>query len=191
MLIDDIRAYARDKNIPIMRDKTIKELIDNIITNKPLRILEIGTAIGYSGIIMLSNSVAELMTIEIDEDRADIARGNFTKARLNNRVKLIVGDANEVIPCITLKYDFILLDGPKGHYNEMLPYLLEILNINGILFADNVLYMGLVEADEVGHKHRTIVNNMRKFLDMITNDKRLDSRIIKIDDGIIIAAKRY
>lgn len=187
----EIKHYAKAHNIPIMRDNTVSELIRCIDAVRPFKILEIGTAIGYSGIIMLENAKSALLTtIEIDEERAKIAKDNFIKWGLSERADIMVGDAEEIVPCLRVKYDFILLDGPKGSYYGMLPYLIELLNVGGMLFADNVLYMGLVKGDgEVGHKHRTIVGNMRRFLDAMMNNKELITEIIEIDDGIITGRK--
>ena len=190
MNINDIREYAEARHIPIMRLKSSDLLIKEIIDACPKRILEIGTAIGYSGIIMLLNSDAELLTVEIDEERGEVAKANFKALGVNDRVKLIIGDALEVVPCITGNFDFILLDGPKGHYQELLPDLTRLLNLGGILFADNVLYMGLVEGEDLpARKHRTIVINMRRFINEIMSSNDYNARLITIEDGIIIGRK--
>jgi len=191
-MFSEFEEYARKNKIPIMRKESVGELIRCIGEIKPVSILEIGTAIGYSGTIMLERApYSRLTTIEIDEERAEIARENFRKRGLYNRVDIMIGDATEIVPCITVNYDFILLDGPKGHYLEMLPYLLKILRKGGMLFSDNVLYLGLVEdKDYSGHKHRTIVNNMRGFIDRVLNDESLESRLLRIEDGILTAVKK-
>lgn len=190
-MLNDIIDYAITNRIPIMREDSVNILIDCVKEVKPRNILEIGTAIGYSGIIMLNNSPKDshLTTIEVDEERAMLAKANFKKFGYDNRVNIIIGDANEVVPCIDVEYDLILLDGPKGHYNSMLPYLVNVLSADGVLFADNVLYLGLVQGDALARrKHRTIVNNMRKFIDSMNNT--LECQLITIDDGIIIGRKR-
>jgi predicted O-methyltransferase YrrM len=187
---EKIREYAEARHIPIMRRESAELLIKEIKSCHPKRILEIGTAIGYSGLLMLLNSDAELLTVEIDEESAARAKANFKAYCLSDRVKLIIGDALEVVPCITGSFDFILLDGPKGHYAEMLPFLTNLLNPNGILFADNVLYMGMVEGEEIpARKHRTIVINMRRFVKEIMDSNDYTTNLISIEDGIIIGRK--
>lgn len=190
-MIEDIRKYALDNKIPIMRDATVEELIKSINEYKPRKILEIGTAIGYSGSIMLSNSKdAKLTTIELNYERAEIARKNFRDLGLYKRVNLMVGDAVEVLRCIEEKYDFVLLDGPKAHYYEMLPRIMDLLTVSGVIFADNVLFQGLVEKKGlINRKNRTIVNNMRKFIESVNNNTCLLSHLLRIDDGIMIARK--
>jgi predicted O-methyltransferase YrrM len=188
---EEILRYGRERHIPVMRDKSAEELIKRVRENSPADILEIGTAIGYSGILMLQSAPkAKLTTVEINEERAETAKGNFLKAGLSDRIKLLIGDAVEIIPCIRETFDFILLDGPKGHYLEMLPYLVKMLRKGGILFADDVMYLGLIEdKDYSGRKHRTIVNNMRGFIDAVIAEKSLETEIIRIEDGILISKK--
>lgn len=192
-MITDIKAYAEYNRIPIMRDQTIDYLIKFISSIQPKKILEIGTAIGYSGIIMLKNTYnSSLTTIELNEDRAEIARDNFIENKLDDRVEIIIGDCNEIIPMIETKYDFVLLDGPKGHYYELLPYLKNIINVNGGIFADNIMYMGLIKGNRVvPRKHRTIINSIRNFINDITSDNRFETELIDIEDGMIKAIKRY
>ncbi|MGI6701415.1 MAG: O-methyltransferase [Christensenellales bacterium] len=190
-MLNSIRQYAIENNIPIMRDSTVNALTNKIKELMPARILEIGAAVGYSGIIMLrSYDKAALTTIEIDEQRALKAKRNFKAAGLIDRAQVLIGDAVEIVPCIAEKYDFVLLDGPKGQYCAMLPYLINMLNRGGEIFADNALYFGkTMDMSYNGHKHRTIVRNMRKFIDALYADGRMHTRLIKTDDGIIIAKK--
>lgn len=190
-MVDDIKRYAIDNHIPIMRDDTIKALIEALTAHNPKNILEIGTAIGYSGSIVLNSCKdALLTTIEIDDDRAEMARDNFNRLGLYHRVNLMKGDADEILGFIEEKYDFILLDGPKAHYYEMLPRIIELLTDNGVIFADNVLFHGLVEKrGNIDKKYRTIVNNMRKFIDSVDNNKSLMTSLLRIDDGVMIIRK--
>ena len=168
--LDEIEKFARERHIPVMLDDTKKLLFDTVSRYRPRRILEIGTAIGYSGIVMLSASKdAGLNTIELSEVSAGTARKNFEEYGLLDRVNLFVGDAREIVKMLTGEYDFIFLDGPKGQYVAFLPYLTDVLSVGGVMVCDNVLYKGLVEniPQDKRHKHITVARNMRLFLDEI------------------------
>ena len=183
-----IREFAKKNFIPIVRPKTSELLIEKIKEIKPKSVLEIGTAIGYSGIIMLQNSDAHLTTLEKDEKMKQLAQENFKNENLIERVNLILGDAFDYIQNTTEKFDFIFLDGPKGQYAKYLPYLLDMLTQDGLMFCDNVLFEGLVqdESAKVDKKHRTIVNNLRLFLKMVSENNAIESEIINLEDGVCL-----
>ena len=191
--LEKIEKYARLFNVPIIEKPASEVLIESIKQCRPKRILEIGTAIGYSGSLMLLNSTATLLTIEKLAGAVQVAKENFKNLGLENRVEIINGDANDVI--ITLKnqgekFDYIFLDGPKSKYYYQLPTLLEMLETNGTIFADDVLYKGWVLNNEYpAHKHRTIILSLRKFLETVKNDKSLSSELINVGDGVLIIKK--
>lgn len=175
-----------------MLDDTKNLLYQTVKEKHPHRILEIGTAIGYSGIVMLSASnAASLNTIEMDEQTAELARSNFKEFGLSSRVNIFVGDAREIVPKLTGSYDFIFLDGPKGQYETFFPYLTDLLEVGGTLVCDNVLYKGLVEhvPDDKRHKHITVARNMRMFLDDITTNERYSTTLYRIGDGVTVSTK--
>ncbi len=188
----ELEEYAKQNHVPIIRPKTLQLLLNTISKVNPQSILEIGTAIGYSGINMLNNSNAHLTTIELDVNSYKLAKENFKKYNLLQRTTLINDDAKNVIEKFEAekqKFDFIFLDGPKGQYVKYLPILLNLLTENGVLFADNVLFKGMVLSKEIPpHKHRTIVNNLRKYIQLI-NIPSLKSQIIDIEDGVAITKK--
>lgn len=189
--LDKMLSFARENYIPVMLDDT-KKLLQQLTTdNQPKKILEIGTAIGYSGIVMLTSSPnAQLNTIEMDEKSAEMARQNFIQAGVYDRVNLFVGDAKEIVTQLTGKYDFIFLDGPKGQYDSFLPYLIDVLEVGGLLVCDNVLYKGLVEhVPEHRHKHITIARNLNKFLDDLNNDSRFTTRLHRVGDGVTVSRR--
>lgn len=189
--LDKMLSFARENYIPVMLDDTKKLLQQLTAENQPKKILEIGTAIGYSGIVMLTSSPeAQLNTIEMDEKSAEMARQNFIQAGVYERVNLFVGDAKEIVTQLTGKYDFIFLDGPKGQYDCFLPYLIDVLEVGGLLVCDNVLYKGLVEhVPEHRHKHITIARNLNRFLDDLNNDNRLTTRLHRIGDGVTVSRR--
>ena len=190
--LEQLLKFARERYIPVMLDDT-RQLLFSLVRDKaPKRILEIGTAIGYSGIIMLSASPdATLNTIELDEATANLARQNFQKAEVAHRVNLFVGDAREIVRMLTGTYDFIFMDGPKGQYEAFLPFLTDLLEVGGTLVCDNVLYKGLVEhvPENKRHKHITVARNMHAFLQDITESPRYDTTLHRIGDGVTVSIK--
>lgn len=194
MDLSQLEKFARERYIPVMLDDTKELLFATVKERQPSRILEIGTAIGYSGIVMLSASGSStLNTIEMDETSAMLARKNFTEFGVNERVNIFVGDAREIVPKLTGSYDFIFLDGPKGQYEVFFPYLTDLLVVGGTLVCDNVLYKGLVEhvPDNKRHKHITVARNMRAFLDDITTNERYSTTLYRIGDGVTISTKLF
>lgn len=190
--LDEIEKFARERHIPVMLDDTKKLLFDTVSRYRPRRILEIGTAIGYSGIVMLSASKdAGLNTIELSEVSAGTARKNFEEYGLLDRVNLFVGDAREIVKMLTGEYDFIFLDGPKGQYVAFLPYLTDLLSVGGVMVCDNVLYKGLVEniPQDKRHKHITVARNMRLFLDELTSSERFKTVLHRVGDGVTVSVK--
>jgi predicted O-methyltransferase YrrM len=187
-----MKKFAKEQNIPVLRDNTASLLISLLRIKKPRLILEIGTAIGYSGTLILENSAENsiLHTIEKDEVSASIAKENFEKLGVTNRVKLFEGDAKEILTKLEESYDFIFLDGPKAQYINYLPYLLKLLKVGGVLFADNVLHRGMVfSGKEIPAKKRSIVKNLQKFLEEISTNEELKTQIIDLEDGVSISIK--
>lgn len=190
----EMEMYAKILNIPILREQSRNILLDTLKKINPKTILEIGTAIGYSGGLMLKTLPnAKLTTIEILPTAIEVAKQNFADLRVLDRVEIINGDATEIIKNMAetgQKFDFIFLDGPKAQYIKQLPYLLTILNKNGSVLADNVLFMGQVLSNEYPkHKHRTMVLNLRKFIETVQNDKNLESKLYQIEDGMLYFKK--
>lgn len=190
-ILDKIQKYGRLMNVPIILDDSKDILLDLIRQHQPKKILEIGTAIGYSGSLMLINSPAsKLTTIEILPSAYEVAKDNFAELGLLDRVNMILGDANEVVKNLNDDYDFIFMDGPKSKYLHQFPYLLKHLKKDGIIFADNVLFKGRVLGDDYPkHKHRTLILNLRKFLKLVQEDKALKSTLLDAGDGILIIQK--
>ncbi len=191
--LEEKRKNARERNIPVMLKDTAVMLATMVKSVKPKRILEIGTAIGYSGSLMLFSAPQDaiLITLEKEEESRREAMANFESFGKADRVKCYLGDCTEIIPQMSGKFDFILLDGPKSKYLEMYPYLKEMLNVGGMLFADNVLFRDLVSGEKK-HTHRknTIVRNMREFLDLVSNDGDMVSTLLDIGDGILLSIKK-
>lgn len=191
--IINLRKKAQENGEPILRDKSFELLLETIRKYQPKSILEVGVNVGLSGISMLLNcKEAKLSGIEIDEEKAKSAKDNYKKFGVEKRAKIFLGDAGEIIPILTGKYDFIFLDGPKGHYFEFAQSLLPLLNKGGVLFADNVLFRGYVNGRvKTPHRFNTTKHSMEKFIHLITNDEKLKTQIIDLEDGVSITEKLY
>ena len=193
-VILEIKENAQNSGVPIMREQSVRILQSMVSVKKPKRILEIGTAVGYSGNIMLNAcKTSKLVTLEKHTPSFEVARTNFKRTGVINRVELINNDAMNVLPNFKRKFDFIFLDGPKGQYVKYLPYLIKLLKKGGVLLADNVLFMGMVDGKtQVKRNKRTIVNNLQKFINDLTTTYKniLTTTIIDIEDGISISIKR-
>jgi len=192
-LLNEMEQYAAQHYVPIIKRDTAELLIVLGRLVKPVRILEVGTAIGYSA-ILLSGILApggRIDTIERDEDMVSIAREYIRRAGLTDTIAVIAGDASEVLACLEKTYDMIFLDAAKGQYPVFLPECLRLLRSGGLLISDNVLFMGMVDSGEpVGRKKRTIVNNMRTYLETLRSDPLLDTSILPVGDGVALSYKR-
>ncbi|MDD2227524.1 MAG: O-methyltransferase [Clostridia bacterium] len=192
-VLSSIEKFAVENKVPILLPESRTVLKEIIKSRKPQNILEIGTAIGYSGCLMLLNShESKLTTIEKDSNMIEVAKSNFQHVDLMDRVFLLHGDATEIIKNLPKKYDFIFLDGPKSQYVHQLPFLLDILNEKGLILADNVCFRGLVFSKSdlpKKNKYKTIVKNLRKFIDDVKNNPSLKYEILEIGDGLMIIQK--
>lgn len=188
--INDIETFARKNKFPVLLRPSAIELHQLIKQFNPQKILEIGTAIGYSGTIILLSCDGNLVTLEKDNASAQIAQETFKKFNLQKRVTLINCDAIDYLINCKEKFDFVFLDGPKGQYIKYYPYIKKILNTGGILFADNVLFRGLVKQPTCERKYRSLVNHLKEFNNTLLEDKDFDTLIKEIGDGVLIAKKR-
>lgn len=192
-LLLELEDYAAKHRVPIVRPETARLLIVLGRLVKPGRILEIGTAIGYSS-ILLSGILApggRIDTIERNDEMVVKAHENIKKAGLADTIAVIAGDAAEVLRCLDKRYDMIFMDAAKGQYPEFLPECLRMLKPGGLLVSDNVLYKGMITGDEkVVRRKRTIVNRMRSYLESIMNDPSLDTSILPVGDGVALSYKR-
>ena len=186
-----LRAEAKAKGEPILRDKSFELLIQTVKEKQPKSILEIGVNLGLSGIAMLLTVPnANLSGIEIDEEKIALAKDNYKTFGVQDRAKIFLGDASEILPVLTGKYDFVFLDGPKGHYYEYLPHILTCLNAGGTLFADNVLFRGYVDGKvKTPHRFNTTKHSMENFLREITISPNLKSTVFDLEDGVSITEK--
>ena len=194
----EIKDYAEKYAVPIMRNETSKLIADFVKKNQPKNILEIGTAIGYSGIIMLKNSDANLITIEHNKNYIKQAKLNFKSFDLRKRVTILDGDCLVVLANMICEkkylnhFDLIFLDGPKAQYEKMLDMLILLLKPNGTLIVDDVLFhQNLNKEHKVSRRFKTISSRLEKFIEKCKNNPNFSEFDIKdIEDGLIFAKKR-
>lgn len=188
-VLTDEYDYAKNNYVPIIRDESAKYLYNFVKENKIKNVLEIGTAIGYSGSIILSAGAEKLTTIDINHDYLNIAKNTFEKCGFSDFVSVYEEDAKLVLPRLCEKcekFDMVFLDGAKGQYIRYLPVLTKLLSQGGVIFADNVLLHGLVEKDGVvPHRKRTMVVNLREYLNVV-NEYPYETELIRLEDGIAI-----
>ena len=187
--LQKIKQKALEEHIPIIMDETLEVIEKYLKNNKPKRILEIGTAVGYSAIcftqILEEDGIID--TIERDTERVKEARENIKKAEVENKINIYEGDAVEILPTLDNKYDVIFIDAAKGKYPFFLKEALRMINKNGVIFADNILYKGYVMSDYNKHKQRTAVRNLREYIKEVSENPNLETEILEVGDGLAIS----
>lgn len=188
-LIDSIKQKALEEHIPIIMDDTL-EVVGKILTEiKPTRILEIGTAVGYSAICFSKylQPDGRIDTIERDSERIAEARINIEKVGATDRINIYEGDAVEILPTLNEKYDVVFIDAAKGKYPFFLKEALRMIKPNGVILADNILYKGYVMSDYNKHKQRTAVRNLREYVKEVTENPNIETEILDVGDGLAIS----
>ena len=190
--LEKIKEKALAEHIPIIMDETLEVIEKYLRKSKPKTMLEIGTAVGYSA-ICFTDFLAEggrIDTIERDEQRVKEARENIEKVGAANMINIYEGDAVEILPTLNSKYDVCFIDAAKGKYPFFLQQALRLLNDNGIIFADNILYKGYVMSDYNKHKQRTAVRNLREYIKEASENDMLETEILDVGDGLAISRKK-
>ena len=188
-LLEEIEKFGRDNKIPILLDDTLEYISKILQEIKPQIILEIGTAIGISA-ICFSKYLAEngrIDTIEIESLRVEQALENIEKVGVQDKIRVLEGDALEILPYLTEEYDVVFIDAAKGKYLEFFEHALRLGKKGGYIIADNVLYKGMVQSNYNKHKQRTAVNKLRNFIDMVLENPNLESELIDIGDGLTVS----
>ena len=186
-----IKQKALEEHIPIIMDDTLGAISKILENKKPKSILEIGTAVGYSAICSAKylEDDGKIDTIERDRERVIEAKKNIEKVDLCGVINIYEGDAVEILPTFSDKYDMVFIDAAKGKYPFFLNQALRLLNEDGIIFADNILYKGYVMSDYNKHKQRTAVRNLREYIKEVTENSELETEILEIGDGLAVSRK--
>ena len=190
-LILEMEDFAHENNVPIVTKEVAEYLKFIVKTHKVKNILEVGTAIGYSGILMAKEIVGQdgkLYTIEIDEKRYNQAQENIKKSGLNNIVS-IKGDAVEEIKKIEENFDFVFIDASKGHYMDFFEDSIKLLNKNGIIFIDNIMFRGYLYK-EYPKRFKTIVKRLDSFIDSLYKREDGDFVLLPFGDGVGLFHKK-
>ena len=193
--LENLERTAKQDRVPIIRREMQSFLKVFLKMKQPKRILEVGTAVGFSAVFMAQYGEpdAEITTIENYEKRIPIARENFEKSGFADRITLISGDAADVLKTLDGPYDFIFMDAAKGQYIHFLPEVLRVLDKNGVLITDNVLQDGdIIESRfAVERRNRTIHKRMREYLFELTHNEGLLTSVVPLGDGIAITMKSH
>jgi len=194
-LLEEIEQEALEANIPIIKKETQSFLKVLLQIKKPADILEVGTAIGFSALLMSENapSGCKITTIENFEKRAQVAEENFKRANKESQITLIKGDAIEVLKELEGSFDFVFMDAAKAQYIYYFPHVLRLLKPSGILVSDNVLQDGdIIESRyAIEKRNRTIHDRMREYLYLLKHHEELTTSIVPLGDGVAISYKKY
>jgi predicted O-methyltransferase YrrM len=193
-LLEEIEQEALASYVPIIRKET-QSLLKTLLTMlRPARVLEVGTAVGFSALLMSEYlpEGAHITTIEKYEKRIPIARQNFRRAGKEEQITLIEGDAMEVLRSLDGPFDFVFMDAAKGQYPHYLPEVLRLLTSGGVLMSDNVLQDGsLIESRfAVERRDRTIHSRMREYLYELKHREDLMTSILPLGDGVALTVKK-
>lgn len=182
-----LKKDALENHIPIIMDDTLEKIKEILETEKPKRILEIGTAVGYSASCFVKcaeNAIVD--TIELDEERAKQAIQNVKKIGVDKNINIMIGNAVEILPTLSGEYDIVFIDAAKSKYSIFLEEGIRLIRNGGLILADNVLYKGYVMSDYNKHKQRTAVRHLREYIKEVTENPNLETEILEIGDGLAI-----
>ena len=192
--LNELERYAKKTNVPIIRTEMQSLLKFLLAMKEPKEILEVGTAIGFSALLMSEYGPKDchITTIEKYEKRIPLAKENFKKAGKEENITLLEGDATEILQTLTGTYDFIFMDAAKGQYINFLPDILRLLKVGGLLISDNVLQDGdIIESRfAVTRRNRTIHARMREYLYELKHHEDLETVILPVGDGVTISVRR-
>lgn len=192
-LLDKIEQEALNSFVPIVRREMQSFLKVLLAVRRPIRILEVGTAVGFSALLFCEYAPegAQITTIEKYEKRIPVARENFRRGGKEAQITLLEGDAAEILSSLTETYDFIFMDAAKGQYIHFLPDVMRLLEVGGVLVSDNVLQDGdIIESHYVvERRNRTIYKRMREYLYELKHDERLITSIVPIGDGATVSVR--
>lgn len=194
VVLDEIEKEAIATYVPIIRKEMESFLRVMLLIKQPKRILELGTAIGYSAILMSEYMPKDCVidTIENYDKRIPIAKANFKRANVSDKINLYEGDAIKILPTLTEKYDFVFMDAAKAQYIYFLPLLKNVMEDGAILITDNVLQDGDIIESRFGvtRRNRTIHSRMREYMYEIKNSEDFETTIVPIGDGITMSIKK-
>jgi predicted O-methyltransferase YrrM len=191
---ESFRIECEENQVPIIH-KEVGQLIRLLITlTNAGKVLELGTAAGFSSIFMsriINNPQGLVTTIERNKSWIPVAKNNISRFNPPTPIEILQGDASEILPSLKGEYDIIFIDAAKSKYMEFFNYCIKLLRPNGLIISDNVLYKGMIATDTlVKRRQKTIVRGMRKYLEYISTEPSLETSILPIGDGLAISLKK-
>ena len=185
----EVKEKALENHIPIIMDDTLDVIKKVLIEMNPKRILEIGTAVGYSAscFAKFTDENCIIDTIEIDEERAKEAIQNIDKIGISEKINIMIGNAVDILPTLESGYDIVFIDAAKSKYSIFLEEGIRLIKDKGMILADNVLYKGYVMSDYNKHKQRTAVRHLREYIKEVTENPNLETEILEVGDGLAIS----
>ena len=182
-----VKERALENHIPIIMDDTLEKIKEILENEKPTKILEIGTAVGYSASCFVKYAPEVIVdTIELDEERAKEAIENVKNIGVSENINIMIGNAVEILPTLSGEYDIVFIDAAKSKYSIFLEEGIRLIRNGGLILADNVLYNGYVMSDYNKHKQRTAVRHLREYIKEVTENPSLETEILEIGDGLAI-----
>jgi predicted O-methyltransferase YrrM len=187
--IERIKIDARENHVPILQDDSMQFIQTLLEIKKPSSILEVGTAVGYSALQFSKHlkEGGEIITMELNENTANVARGNIKELGMDNVIKVVNTDAYEYMKTLEGKFDVVFIDAAKGQYMKYLEEALRLTRPGSLIIADNVLLRGMVMGDYNEHKHRTAVKRLREYINAVTTNPNLVSCVMDVGDGVAVS----
>ena len=192
-LFKKMEEYGHVNHVPIINENGLKVLLDTVRKYKPKRVLEIGTAIGYSALQIAANAAegVEITTLELSEERARLARSFMEESPYNSQITILTGNAGKLLEEISASYDFVFIDAAKGQYPDYFRKIQPYLADDAVIAADNVLFRGYVRGGvEAPRRFRTIVKRLREYLSMVENNPEYTTSIYDNGDGLAVSVRR-
>ena len=188
-LLEEMEDYAKKNRVPIIQAEGGRLLTDAICASQPGSVLEIGTAIGYSTLLMAINLPVNATLVSIEQDilRVNTSRKFLARSGMNERIEILCGDAEEILPTLSRKFDMVFIDGAKGHYLDYLLKIMDKLLPGATIVADNILFRGWIENNSPPRRYRTIVKRLQAYLSFVTTDPRFSTTIHRVGDGVAIS----
>lgn len=189
-LLAEMKEYGEANHVPIINAQGLRVLTDTVARKKPRRVLEIGTAIGYSTLYIAANSAAdvEIVTLELSDERADEAENFIARSRFAGQIAVVRGDAGENILRQSGRFDLVFIDAAKGQYPDYFRKVYPLLAEDAVVIADNVLFRGYVRGTEpVPRRFRTIVKRLREYISMVTENEGFRTEIHENGDGLAVS----
>lgn len=193
-LFKQMEDFAKENKVPIINENGRKVFIEIIKKYKPQRVLEIGTAIGYSALLTTYYGAenAKIISLELDEERAKQAQDFINQSAYKEQIEIILGDAAENIEQLdkNYKFDMVFIDAAKGQYPDYLQKVLPLLADDGIILADNVLFRGYVMSEEKPpRRYKTIVKRLREYIAMVSDKDKFTTEIFENGDGLALTKR--